>query len=316
MPIRNGRFTPIVTAFGCLLLLSLTAHGVNLRVRCGGRIPPTSISGALKLLNPAGPNTLTVSGTCNEAVTIAGFDNLTLLANPGASINDPTPSIPDDNDVLDVSNSHRITVTGFAINGGIYGIACVQYSICLLNNNTVRNASDVGVVIGRGTQADLTGNVIQNNSGNGLSATNGANVLISGGTIQSNGGAGAFANDGSVLRFFSSDGTTPVAVQNNGFDGVFGTDNATIVLGFNGAVIDGNNGTGVTVGDASVARIAPQNQITGNAGAGVGLGESSFASVAGNANVSGNTAGDVVCVGTFSNAKVSEPNTALSCHNP
>ena len=315
MPIRIRRFTPIVTAFGCLLVLSFTAHGVNLKVRCGGTIPPTTISSALKLLNPAGPNTLIVSGACNEAVTINGFDNLALLARPGATINDPTPSIPDDNDVLDISNSHRITIKGFTINGGIYGIACVQYSLCFLNNDTVQNASDTGVVIGTGTQAELTGNTIENNSGHGLSATNGANVLVSGGTIQSNGGAGAFANDGSVLRFFSSD-STPVTVQNNGFDGVFGTDNATVVLGFNGAVISGNNGTGVTVEDASVARVAPRNQITGNAGAGVGLGESSFASVAGNANVSGNTAGDVVCVGTFSNAKVSEPNAALSCHNP
>jgi hypothetical protein len=257
-----------------------------------------------------------VRPACNESVVIDGFDNLSLLAKEGASINDPTPSIPDDNDVLDISNSHRITVTGFTINGGIDGIACFQYSVCFLNNNTVQNASDAGVVIGRGTLSDLTGTVIKGNVGHGLSVTNGANAVMISGTIEDNGGAGAFANNGSMLRFLPNDSNVPVLVLNNGIGGVLGTENATIILGFNGAAISGNNGSGVTVEDASVARVGPQNQITGNAGAGIGLGESSFAFVVGNANVSGNTAGEVACVGTFSNAKVTDPNAALSCHNP
>jgi hypothetical protein len=55
-------------------------------VKCVGRF---TIKGALKTLNPAGPNTLTISGTCNENVVIQGFNRLTLLGKPGATITMP-----------------------------------------------------------------------------------------------------------------------------------------------------------------------------------------------------------------------------------
>jgi hypothetical protein len=312
----SQRWAVALVVLSAMLGWSWPAYGVELTVECSNpKARLKSINQVLAFLPKQGPNTIHVSGVCNESVIIDGFDNLTLVADPGASINDPTPSVPDDNDVLDISNSERITVQGFTVNGGIDGIACFQFSICFLNNNTVQGASDAGVVIGRGTLADLTGNIIQSNGGNGLDARNGANATVIGGTITSNGGAGAFANNQSLLRFLN-DGSSPVIVQNNGFDGVFATENSTITLGFNGAAITGNNGTGLTVEHASVGRVGEQNQITGNAAAGVGLGESSFAFVGGSANVSGNTAGDVVCVGTFSNAVAVGPNAGLSCHNP
>ena len=195
------------------------------------------------------------------------------------------------------------------------GIACFQYSICFLNNNTVQGASDAGVVIGRGTLADLTGNTIQGNAGNGLNAINGANAAVIGGTIESNGGAGAFANNQSLLRFIN-DGSAPVTVQNNGQEGVFGIANVTITLTFNGAAITGNTGDGVAMLRASVLQVTGQNQITSNGGVGVSVSHSSFAFVAGDANVSGNTGGDVACGGTFSNVQAVGGNVALSCHNP
>ena len=42
----------------------------------------------LKIVNPAGPNTLTVSGACNENVEIYAFNRLTLVAKTGATITD------------------------------------------------------------------------------------------------------------------------------------------------------------------------------------------------------------------------------------
>jgi hypothetical protein len=47
----------LAMAFVCLAVLSVSAHATNLKVYCGGKRFPSTISAALKLLNPEGPNT-------------------------------------------------------------------------------------------------------------------------------------------------------------------------------------------------------------------------------------------------------------------
>jgi hypothetical protein len=310
--IRRGGLA--FTAFVSLLVCSASAYGVELTVECSNpRAKLKTITQALAFLPKQGPNTIHVSGACNENVIIDGFDNLTLVANPGASINDPTPSIPDDNDVVDILNSRRITVQGFTINGGLDGIACFQYSLCFLNNNTVQGANNTGVVIGRGTSADLTGNTIQGNAGDGLDALNGANAVVIGGTIRNNGEVGAFAIHQSLLRFLN-DGSTTATIHENGSEGIFAQSNSTIFLA--NTAVSANGADGILVLDASVVRVGQNAQITGNGGNGVQLLESSFAFVAGSADLSGNGGSPLVCTGTFSNARAIGGNAGLSCHNP
>jgi hypothetical protein len=80
----------------------------------GNRRALPTISSAVKRLNPEGPNTVMVSGSCQENVVIQGFDRLTLIANSGASINDASGGSAI---VVDIADSQRITIQGFTING-------------------------------------------------------------------------------------------------------------------------------------------------------------------------------------------------------
>ena len=302
-----------LTAFVSLLVCSASAYGVELTVECSNpRAKLKSITQALAFLPKQGPNTIHVSGSCNENVIIDGFDNLTLVANPGASINDPTPSIPDDNDVVDVLNSRHITVDGFTINGGFDGIGCGQYSLCILNNNTVQGASDAGVALGRGTSANLRGNTIQNNA-DGFFAGGGAVAVVAGGTIQGNTGVGAYAFNNGHLTFID-DGGTPATIHENSAEGIVAQSGSTILLA--NTAVSMNGADGILALDASVVRVGQNAQITGNGGNGVQLLESSFAFVGGSADLSGNGGSPVVCAGTFSNARAMGANAGLSCHNP
>ena len=78
------RGTISLILFGCLLAFALDAHAADVKVQCGSKAPFSSIGAALKVLNRAGPNNVSISGTCTENVVIRGFNRLTLIGSPGA----------------------------------------------------------------------------------------------------------------------------------------------------------------------------------------------------------------------------------------
>src|SRR5437868_9925528 len=114
------------SVFTLFLLVALSAasqyaQAVSLRVDCDKH---DSISKVLHLLaktNPQGPNRVTVSGSCEGNLVIQSMDRLTLITTTGASISDRS----DGNlAVVDIEDSHSVTVQGFTINGGA-GESCV-----------------------------------------------------------------------------------------------------------------------------------------------------------------------------------------------
>ena len=103
------------------------AQAANLKVDCGKH---ESIHKALHLLaisNPQGPNKITVLGDCKGNFVIQSMDRLTLITNKGASITDRSNGSLA---VLDIEDSHSVTVQGFTINGGAQGILCSTASVC------------------------------------------------------------------------------------------------------------------------------------------------------------------------------------------
>jgi hypothetical protein len=120
------QFVYSATALVCLVLLPISAHGTDLRVKCDTKGALSTINGALKLLNPGGPNTLTVSGTCNENVLIQGFNGLTLGAKTGATISDASGGT---DVVVNIQDSTNVTLRGFTINGGAFGVFCGYTSV-------------------------------------------------------------------------------------------------------------------------------------------------------------------------------------------
>lgn len=284
--------------FALIMVFVLTfcgyAQATSLKVNCNGTGPLSTINGALKLLIPQGPNTLTVSGSCHENVVIVSFDNLTLLAAPGASINDASGGTAD---VITIQDSQRITIQGFTINGGGEGIICFSHSLCRFSGNTIQGSTGDGVAISR-ARAEFTGDIIQNNpNGRGLVVREAGQALTDGDTIQNNGAAGVAVVDGSFLFAFAT------TVQNNGGGGIRIADHST--LRSMDSTITGNGGSGIRLDGGSEVRFIINTTgtvVTRNSGNGVRINDLSFANFTeGGNNVSGNFGQpDVVCNPQFS----------------
>ena len=268
------------------------ARAADLKVNCDGTGALSTINGALKLLTPQGPNTLTVSGACHENVVIQSFDRLSLIANPGASITDVSNG---NLDTILITDSQRISISGFTINGGSGGINCVNGSLCRLSGNTIQGVQGYGVIV-NGSRATLNGDTIQNNILRGLSVIDDGAVDASGITVQGN-------RDGVVLNaaghVTASGGTT---IQNNQRFGVAAGNGSTFRCF--PCTITGNGNDGIRLQGASTAILDAFfgiNVITGNGGVGVLLRDLSFASFGGGDIVTGNAGGtDVVCAPQFS----------------
>jgi len=238
-----------------------------------------SINAVLASLDPHRAWTLEVSGTCNENVTIQSFEDLTLIAKPGASINDPSGG---NLDVLDVGDTHEFNLQGFTINGGATGVVCADYSLCRFNGNTVQGSATDGVVVVR-AQASFQGDTLQNNGGRGLAVLNGGIAVATSVTTRGNGSIGANANVGSHLV------TQNLISQNNGVEGLRIANHSTLRL--IDSTVTGNGVEGVAIAFSSEARFDTNttgNVITGNGNNGVALSELSFVLFAGADQITGN----------------------------
>jgi len=260
------------------------AQAANLAVNCDKK---ETITKALKLLaktNPQGPNRITVSGGCNENIVIQSTDRLTLITAKGASITDSSGGSVA---VLDIEDSHSVSVQGFTINGGGGGVNCGSASVCYLTGNTIQDGVGARLFVSGGSHAFLESNVIQNSGGRGLIESGGSQMVSSNDVFQGNVAEGAVLS-GSYFEASNSN------FLNNGV--------GVLVAGsgvqLRGGAISGNLGDGMTLrASASVAFFG--QTITGNGGNGVHLEDGAFAGFVA-ANVTGNLSGlDVDCEPQF-----------------
>src|SRR5437879_3859211 len=190
-----------------LVVTAAATHALTLKVKCGATSGLSSVGAALKILQndeSSGPDTINVSGACKENVAISGFDRLTLIAAPGASIADASGGTTD---VLQMLDSSTVHVEGFTLNGSV---SCLEDSTCTFVGNIFQGSPGDGVSVSR-SYADLLpgalvpGNVIQNAAGNGLVVINGSVVRTINLTIQHSGGAGALEDsEGNLTAYVSS----------------------------------------------------------------------------------------------------------------
>jgi Right handed beta helix region len=297
------KFTAIIILTGCMALPMFgqstptsSGQGMNLKVDCSRKSEESfpTISAALKKLNPTGPNTVTVSGTCNENLLIQGFDRLTLISSTNAKINDASGG---SNPVVFILDSRSITLQGFTISGGNVGVFCDTASVCYLTGNTVVGAlGQEGVGVADGSTAFLSSNVIQHNGQRGLTVGGGSRGYSDMDNFDSNGDVGVFAISGAYFNVTNS------SFQNNGSDGVVVSDHSAIRLG--SCTISGNAGNGVRLQSGSEARFDASpgaSTVTANGGSGVFVGSLSFAFFGEGGNITGNLGGtDVECGGQFS----------------
>jgi len=250
-----------------------------------------TLSSFLAGLDPDEASTIRVSGTCTDNLHITGINRLTLLAAPGATINDASGG----NDfVVTAINTLTLDFEGFTINGGAGGFACFNHSTCLLAGNTIQNAQGAGVTINR-SNAILQGDTIQNNAGRGVTALNAANVTLAEETVQHNGAAGVAAVYGTNLNVQFS-----VVNSNGGVAGIRVFEHSTLRL--IDSTIQGNFNDGVSLESGSLGtfeNFGAGSTITGNVAVGVAVNDLSFGDFSNGPNtITGNLGGaDVACAG-------------------
>jgi len=97
-----------------LVLLPEIAHAQVVTVSCspatGGTYP--SITAALNAVGQIGPRTFTVTGTCNENVSLTNAQSLTFIGAAGAKIVQPQ-----DSNTFDIARSQNITLQNLEIAG-------------------------------------------------------------------------------------------------------------------------------------------------------------------------------------------------------
>ena len=297
-------------AIASVLLLSVgsVAQALTLSVNCSSKEGINSIGAALKILHgPFGsmPNTINVSGACNENILIQNMDRLTLNAVNGASITDASDGT---HEVIDVANSAGFTLNGFTItatcpsscmNGpGSDAISCYQGAECLLINNTFSGAGNgAGIGVYPLSKVMVQGGTLQNNYF-GLFTNDSGEMFVMGATVQNN-LYGVFLNHGgSVSIHVGADGVTPSVITNNTQQGIYSNMGGTVSVHAPANVTNnGADGIYLVLGGKLFVGGGPEGgiSITGNAGSGVSLNDVSVAQFTANAHVTGNAGTNIAC---------------------
>jgi hypothetical protein len=297
------------TVFAFCLLVAIGAAGrsaeaANLTVNCDKKQTIRETLKLLALVHLPGPHTLSVVGSCRENIVIQSVDHLTLIAKNGASITDRSGGTLA---VVDIEDSHSVTLQGFTINGGSAGVSCGTSSVCYLTGNAVQDVLGVGVSVSGGSHAFLESNVIQNCAGAGSSVSDGSQMFSSNDVFQSN-AQGVIVGAG--VYFVASNSS----FLNNGIGIVASASNLLL----HGGTISGNIGNGMTILADSTAIFRDGTAVTGNGGEGVHLEDASFAGFQ-NATVTGNNSGglDVDCAPQFTITHfVDRTGGVTNCHEP
>jgi hypothetical protein len=124
------------------------------------------------------------------------MDRLTLITNKGASITDRSNGSLA---VLDIEDSHSVTVQGFTINGGGTGVLCNTTSVCYLTGNTIQDGAGTGVGVFADSHAVLESNVIQNNGFRGATVNDRSRMASSNDVFQGNGAQGVAVISGAYF---------------------------------------------------------------------------------------------------------------------
>jgi hypothetical protein len=294
-----GGVGKLALAILVLLPFTMLLDAATLTVDCRYPAPPGRFQRVLAKLNPLGPNTIHVFGSCRENVVVRGFDRLIFAAHQGGTIQDASEG---QQPVVEIVDSRRVEFRGFRIVGGSSGVVCRDGSLCRFSANTFERAAGYGVWMAS-SQASFSGDTIQEAGNAGLSF-DATTVDVSSVTVQRN-EHGIFVSNASVLT------ATGLMVSENRGDGIGVDTQAHLIL--SNSMVSANGAVGVNLNNQSQALLG-SNSITGNGVFGVGLGDLSQAYFGGD-TITGNQDADVNCYGKFSVATNLEGSTvgATNC---
>jgi hypothetical protein len=265
----------VSVVFAATLFLSLLpgmGRAANVQVVCPGGGPGvfSSINAALSTLDPHGPNTITVSGTCVENIFILQHERLTIQAALGqtVTINAADPS----GIVLQTLESTGILISGLVFQGGSTGVFLNQGSNVTIVNCTMQRNSGDGLGMQMASTLVMENSTLQDNQGNGMTVDVASNATMATNPnerirVRRNGGDGIDV-DGS---FFQVNFGT-LDVENNAGAAIFQTGGQLLIFGGQG-VGGGNlfqgNGEGIDIFEAGSAHFFGRNVIRNNGDVGL-----------------------------------------------
>ena len=229
---KAGMVTFIVLFFlGLTAAPKIGATTVNVDCNKGGAVGPI-----LSTLKPG--DVVLVHGTCQENILIqAELQRMTLDGQRKATIKAADASRP----AIQVLG-REVTIKGFTVTGGSFGIAINRGATAVIDTNTIQYAANTGLEVSHNSFARIINNTIQHNEGNGILVLGSSSVHI-----------GVWYTDDKVPQ--------PNVIQNNGGDGiqVLRSSTARII----GNTLSGNRRNGLTIQQASHADVAG-NVFNGN----------------------------------------------------
>ena len=350
---RTQGYWPNATLFILAsLFLSVPARAANVSVGCPGGSGGTyaSINAALNAIGQTGPHTITVTGTCQETVSLSNARSI-LIAAP--TLGGATIVGLQDSDTFDIGLSQDITLQNLEIRGNAASSAGAGVSI-FTNSQvnifacTIHGNPDVGIAADGDSQVAIRNTAIQNNSpGDALDLTNNSSADVAGTTIQNNGfgvflqthssivfrrqnfilnnGDGAIqAVDLSSVHLQTADPTLVTTIQGHNVNGIAVARQSDLVIG--AGIIQSNGSacpTDPTCGGIYALRNSTvrlfAGSITGNQGSGISV-EQGVDLVLINASVSQNTGDGInvrrISIGDFTtggNTVTGNGGASVSC---
>jgi parallel beta-helix repeat protein len=221
----------VLLALGLAEVPQSGAATVNVDCNTGGAVGPI-LSG----LKPG--DVVLVHGTCQENILIqAELQRITVDGQSKATINAADTRQP----AIQVLG-REITIKGFTVTGGSFGIAINRGATAVIDTNTIQNAALIGLEVSQNSFARIINNTIQHSRLHGIAVLGSSSVHI-----------GVLSTTDKVPQ--------PNVIQNNGGDGieVLRASTARII----GNTLSGNRRHGLTVQQASHADVAG-NAFNGN----------------------------------------------------
>jgi len=304
---------------GCLLLLiSNLAFAADVVVDCSGATPGafTSITAALASLPAAGPNSISVTGTCHENVVMFGRTDLNISGNPTATV---VPGNANGH-LLAIAGSQRVGIQNITFDGGRGAIVNDNSRVDLINvtiqnslgigltsidslvhiaDSTIKASVRSGISIGGGTfyvDSDVTGTTVTNNGRIGIAIATG-HLILNGGDGVTPGTENVISNNGSVGVSVANNAEADISGDNRiiGNQGPFGLEviHTSTVLMSDGT-ISSNAGMGVHCGETSHCEWFGATKIDSNGKGGIEITDHSDAYLDGGIDISGNTGAGVL----------------------
>ncbi len=317
MTIRSGYKFVFICLLAVLLPSSL-AFADGATVDCSGATPGafTTITAALASLPAAGPNSITVTGTCHENVVMAGRTDLNISGNPTATV---VPGNANGH-LLAIDASQRVGIQNITFDGGRGALVSNNSQVEFLNitiqnslgiglttidslvhiaDSTVKNSTRSGISVGGGTfyvDSAETGTTVTANGRTGISVLTG-HLILNGGDEVTPGTENVISNNAGVGVAVANSAEADINGDNRiiGNQGAFGLEvihTSTVIM--TDGTISSNAGLGVHCGETSHCEWAGITKIDSNGKGGIEITDHSDAYLDGGIDISGNTGAGVL----------------------